>query len=220
MKKNPKFAVILSGCGRADGSEIHEATCAMLAVDCAGASYDCFAPNIEQTVVVNHLTGEKTSEKRNVLVESARIARGRIKSLDSFKASDFDAVIFPGGLGAVLNWCDFALEGVACHVDQSVQRVMEESYQKGLVIGAMCIAPVVVAKVLGHEHISVTIGNDPQTADIIRQTGAIPEICEATEVCIDQAHKIVTTPAYMRAVSIREVCEGADNMVKAMIELV
>lgn len=219
MKKNPRFAVVLSGCGRADGSEIHEATCALLAIDCANCTYQCFAPDIAQAAVVNHLSGKTTAESRHVLIESARIARGNIKPLKEFRTENYDGIIFPGGLGAVINWCDFSLSGVRCSVDTSVRKTIWDSYKKGLVIGAMCIAPVVIAKVLGDEGVVVTIGNDEGVATSIRQTGAVHQNCAATDVCIDEIHRVVTTPAYMLASSIKEVCEGADNMVKAMLQM-
>ncbi len=220
MKSTPRFAVILSGCGRADGSEIHEAVCALLAIDCAGGTYQCFAPDIPQAAVVNLITGKTVDEKRNVLVESARIARGDIKDLKDFCPDDFDAVVFPGGLGAVINWCDFSNSGVSCSVDAGIRKTIWDSYKKGLVIGAMCIAPVVIAKVLGGEGVRVTIGNDEKVAASIRQTGAIAETREVFDVCVDEQHKVVTTPAYMLATSIKEVCEGADNMIKAMLKLI
>ena len=219
MKKNPRFAVVLSGCGRADGSEIHEATCALLAIDCANCTYQCFAPDIDQAAVVNHLSGKTVSEKRNVLVESARIARGNIKPLKDFKTDDYDGIIFPGGIGAVINWCDFSQSGVSCSVDASIRQTIWNSYKAGLVIGAMCIAPVVIAKVLGGEGVKVTIGNDEGVAASIRQTGAAFEACATTDVCVDEIHRVVTTPAYMLAQSIKEVCEGANNLVKAMLEM-
>ncbi|HCU58599.1 MAG TPA: isoprenoid biosynthesis protein ElbB [Alphaproteobacteria bacterium] len=220
MKKNPKFAIVLSGCGRADGSEIHEATCAMLAIDCLGLTYQCFAPNIKQAAVVNHLTGQKENEERNVLVESARLARGNILDLKDYNPDDYDAIVFPGGLGAVINWCDFSVSGVSCDVDSSVRKAILESNKKGVVIGAMCIAPVVIAKVLGSKGVHVTIGNDKGVAAAIERTGAVHENKDVVDVCVDELRKVVTTPAYMLASSIKEVCEGADNMIKAMVKLI
>lgn len=219
MKKMPRFAVVLSGCGRADGSEIHESVSALLAIDRAGCTYQCFAPNIEQAAVINNLTSEKMDEKRNVLVESARIARGEIKDLREFNVADFECVIFPGGLGAVTNWCDFAEKGVACTVESSVSRVLNEAYDNGLVIGAMCIAPVIVAKVLGRHGITVTIGNDKTVADKIEQTGAKHQNTKVSDACVDEENRIVTTPAYMLATSVKEVFAGAEAMVKEMLRL-
>lgn len=220
MKKNPHFAIILSGCGRSDGSEIHETTCAMLAIDCQNCTYQCFAPDINQAMVVNHITGKRVEENRNVLVESARIARGNIKSLKEYNPKDFDAVVFPGGIGAVINWCDFSLSGVSCQVETSVRKAIWDSYKNHIPIGAMCIAPVLIAKVLGSEGVKVTIGNDEKVAASVAMTGAIHENTNVVDVCIDEIHKVVTTPAYMLANSIKEVCEGADNMIKALLKLI
>lgn len=219
MKEMPKFAVILSGCGRADGSEIYETVTALLAIDKAGCTYQCFAPDIEQAAVINHYNSEKTEERRNVLVESARLARGNIKSLAELDIKKFACILFPGGLGAITNWCDFAKSGVNCNVETSIQHILEEAYHNKIIIGAMCIAPVVIAKVLGKYGIKVTIGNDKTVAEAITQTGAEHENTKVDSACIDEVNHIVTTPAYMLAKSIKEVSEGAEAMVKAMIKL-
>lgn len=219
MKKMPKFAVVLSGCGRADGSEIHESVTALLAIDCAGCTYQCYAPNINQSAVINNLTSQKMPETRNVLIESARIARGEIKDLKELKTSDYDCILFPGGLGAITNWCDFAQNGINCNVESSISRALEEAYKNKKVIGAMCIAPVTIAKVLGKHGITVTIGNDAKTAKLIEETGAKHQNTVVTEACIDAKNKVVTTSAYMLAQSIKEVATGAKAMVKAMVEL-
>lgn len=219
MKNMPKFAVVFSGCGRADGTEIHEVVTAMLAIDRAGCTYRCFAPDIEQSAVINNLTSQKTEEHRNVLVESARIARGNICPLSELNVQDFECILFPGGLGAITNWCDFAKSGISCTVESSVSYVLEKAYKEGLVIGAMCIAPVIVAKVLGKHGIRVTIGNDKTIAQTIEKTGAKHQNTPVDKACVDEENLIVTTPAYMLANSIKEVAEGAENMVKAMIKL-
>ena len=219
MEKMPRFAVILSGCGRADGSEINEAVTALLAIDRAGCTYQCYAPDIEQTAVVNHLTSEKTEEHRNVLAEAARIARGNIKALSELNVKDYDCLLFPGGLGAVTNWCDFSSAGINCTVETSVSRVLEEGFHQNLVIGAMCIAPVLIAKVLGKYGIKVTIGNDKTVARAIEATGAKHEDTKSDKACIDEENFVVTTPAYMLAKSIKEVADGAEDMVNAMVRL-
>lgn len=219
MSTSPKIAVVLAGCGRADGSEVFETVTALLEIAKNGGSYQCFAPNIEQSAVVNILTGEKTNERRSVLIEAGRICRGDIKDLKEFNVKDFDAVIFPGGLGAVTNWCDYAVEGVNCTVNQDISNAILKCYDNKLPIGAMCIAPVVVAKVLGKYGIKITIGSDEQTARAVEAMGAVNEVCQATEIAVDEKHKIVTTPAYMMAHSITEVAEGADKMVKAIMKM-
>jgi len=219
MEKMPRFAVVLSGCGRADGTEIHEAVTALLAIDEAGCTYQCFAPDVEQAAVINNLTSQKTEERRNVLVESARIARGDIKPLSEINIADFDCLVFPGGLGAITNWCDFAVSGVNCTVESSVSRVLEAAYKQKKVIGAMCIAPVTIAKVLGKYGITVTIGNDKTVATAITATGAKHENTKVEDACVDKENRVVTTPAYMLAKSVKEVAAGARSMVKAMVNL-
>lgn len=220
----PRFAVVLSGCGVFDGSEIHEAVCAMLAIEQAGCSYRCFAPNTWQARTIDHFTGHAAAiagdeDNRNVLAESARIARGNIKNLTEFKAKDYDAIVFPGGFGAALNWSDFAVKASECEVNVEIRRALEESYKEGIVIGAMCIAPVVLARVLGKEGIRVTVGNDRKVAAGLAKMGAVAEDCRATEVCVDAEHKIVTTPCYMLATSLPEIYDAARNLVDEMLEL-
>ncbi len=219
MKKMPKFAIILSGCGRSDGSEIHETVTAMLAIAEDGCEYDCYAPNIDQSAVINGITSEKMEEKRNVMIESARLARGEIKDINELNLGEYDCILFPGGLGAVTNWCNYAKAGMACEVESSISRVMEEAHKEKKVIGAMCIAPVVVARVLGKYGITVTIGNDRSVAKSVESVGAHQKNTEVEKACIDEENRIVTTPAYMLAKNIVEVSKGAKSLVRAMIEL-
>lgn len=219
MNNKKRFAIVLSGCGRGDGSEIHEAVSLLLAIDQQGGEYEFFAPDINQLRVINHLTGKPENEVRSVLAESARIARGNIKPLHEYKAEDFDVIAFPGGVGAVTNLCDCALKTADSKVNPEVEKALVSSYEKGLVIGAMCIAPVLVARVLGKYCITVTIGDDFSTAEKIKSFGARHENTSATGVCVDKKHKIVTTPAYMLANSPKEVYQGAYEMVKNIIEL-
>ncbi len=223
-KDAPRFAVVLSGCGVFDGSEIHEAVCTMLAIEQSGCSYQCFAPNTWQARTVDHFTGHAVAiagdeDNRNVLAESARIARGNVKDLAEFKAKDFEGIVFPGGFGAALNLSDFAVKGASCDINVEVRRAVEESYREGIVIGAMCIAPTVIARILGKEHIKVTVGNDKNVAAGIETMGARHQNCEATEVCVDSEHKVVTTPCYMLAASLKEICDGTRNLVDEMLEL-
>lgn len=215
-----KIAIILSGCGVFDGSEIHEATCTMLNIDKQGAEYQCFAPNETQSKVVNHFTHKiEENSERNILVEAARIARGNIKDIRDFNIIDFDAVIFPGGSGAVTNLCNFASKGCACEVNPEVVRVINDCYESQMPIGAICIAPALIAHVLGQHKIVVTIGNDKQVASVIEENGAIHKECKADEIAVDEKHKIVTTPAYMLAKSIKEVDNGIAKLVAEIIRL-
>lgn len=221
---SPKFAVVLSGCGVFDGSEIHEAVCTMLAIEQSGCTYQCFAPNTWQARTIDHFTGTAVAiagdeDNRNVLAESARIARGNIKDLKEFRADDYDGIVFPGGFGAALNLSDFALNGAECEVNQEVRRALEESYKKEIVIGAMCIAPVVIARVLGKNAIKLTAGKDEKVSAGLQKMGAESQMCEATEVCVDEDNKIVTTPCYMLATSLREIYDGTRNLIDEMLEL-
>jgi enhancing lycopene biosynthesis protein 2 len=217
MNPTKKFAVVLAGCGVYDGAEIHEATLTLLAIDRHNVEYQCFAPDVNQAHVVNHLTGKEMKETRNVLAESARIARGKIKPLSQFNEKEFDAVIFPGGFGVAKNLCTFAFDGVKCSVNPDAQRVIRSMHTAGKPIGALCISPVLITKVLG--DIKVTIGDDPETADAIRAMGGQHVHSAPGEVIVDQKNKIVTSPCYMLDSSISQIAEGAENVVKAILNM-
>ncbi len=217
MSEKKKIAVVLSGCGVNDGSEIHEAVLTLLAIDRQGALYQCFAPDVAQQDVVDHRAGKAVDETRNVLVESARIARGKILPLAAFRAADYDGLVFPGGFGAAKNLCSFAKDGADCQVEPSVAAAINAMHAAGKPIGALCIAPVVLVKTLG--TIDVTIGTDADTASAIEAMGGRHHRRGHGEVTIDQANRIVTTPCYMLDASISQIAEGADNLVRALIEL-
>lgn len=214
-----KIGVVLSGCGVRDGSEIHEAVCTLLAIDQAGAEAVCMAPDIELNEI-NHCIMEPTGAQRKVLVEAARIARGNIKNISDVKATDIDALVFPGGFGAALNLCNFALKGAAASVNPEVSRLVKEIHAAKKPIGAICIAPVLIATVLGKEAgPTVTIGTDTGTAAEVEKTGAKHQDCQASEIVIDQTNKIVSTPAYMLAGRISEIYEGIGKCIRAVIEM-
>lgn len=212
-----KVAIVLSGCGVYDGSEIHEAVATMLALAKSKISYYVFAPDKPQVEVVNHLTGDKMKETRNVLVEAARIARGNISPLSGIKVSDFDALILPGGFGAAKNLSTFAFDGEDMTVDEELERVIKAFNKEDKVIGALCIAPVILAKVL--KHVELTIGQDKSTAAAIESFGATHLNTNSTDVVVDKKHKVVSGPCYMLDNSIDKVFENAENVVKAMMEL-
>ncbi len=215
-----KIGVVLSGCGVYDGSEIHEAVLTLLAIDNMGCAAVCMAPDVELSVV-NHLTGQETGEKRNVLVESARIARGNINDIKNMTASMLDAIILPGGFGAAKNLSDFAVKGAASSVNPEVVRILGEMAAAGKPIGAVCIAPAVIAAVLGKQYAPVvTIGTDSGTAAEIDKTGARHQQCPVKEFVVDRANKIITSPAYMLAESISEVQAGIDGCVRELINLI
>lgn len=217
MSKKRKIAVVLSGCGVYDGSEIHEAVLTLLAIDRQGADYQCFAPDVPQMHVIDHATGKETGESRNVLVESARIARGRIEDLKAFKAADYDAIVFPGGFGAAKNLSNFAVKGADCTVDADVENAITGMRKAGKPIGALCISPAVMAKVLG--SVELTIGSDAGTAAAIEKMGARHKITGHGEVVIDRTARLATTPCYMLDASIKQIADGADNVVRAVLEM-
>ena len=215
-----KIGVVLSGCGVYDGSEIHEAVLTLLSIDRQGCEAVCMAPNVDLSVI-NHLTAQETGEKRNVLAEAARIARGKIRNIKEITAADLDAIIFPGGFGAAKNLCNFAIKGSDASVNPEVARLLQEMAAAKKPIGAVCIAPVVIAAVLGREYSpQVTIGNDAATAAEINKTGAIHQVCPVTEFVVDRKNKLVTTPAYMLATRISEVAEGIDKCVSEVVKLI
>lgn len=211
-----KFAVVLAGCGVYDGAEIHEATLSMYQIKKQGADYEIFAPDIDQHHVINHLTGDEMKEKRNVLIESARIARGKIKSLADFKADDFDAILFPGGFGVAKNLCTFAFDGPDCKVNQDTEKAIKAMHKAGKPIAALCISPVVVAKILG--DVDLTIGQDKDTANAVEKMGASHKKTNHGEVIIDAKNNVYTTPCYMLDANIVQIGDGAENIVRAILK--
>lgn len=212
-----KIAVVLAGNGVFDGTEIHEATLTLLAIAQNGAEYQCFAPDVNQAHVVNHITGEEMNETRNVLIESARIARGNIKALSEYDVADFDAIIFPGGFGAAKNLCTFAFDGPDCKVNADVEIAIRNTIVAEKPLGALCISPALIAKVLG--DVKVTIGQDQATADAIETLGATHVKTTHGEIVIDKKYKVVTTPCYMLDATINQIAEGANNVVTKILQL-
>lgn len=214
-KKN--FAVILSGCGHQDGAEIHEATLTLWAIHKNGADFQCYAPDIRQHHVLNHITGQEMSEKRNVLIESARIARGKIAALATFAPDSADGLVIPGGFGAAKNLSSYAFDGPQCTVNPDVVTAIKAMHGAGKPIGALCIAPVILAKVLG--NVTLTIGQDQGTADNLATMGAHHQPTMQGEVAIDRERKIVSTPCYMLNSRVDQIGEGADKLIRAMLEM-
>jgi enhancing lycopene biosynthesis protein 2 len=220
MKK--RVGVVLAGCGYLDGAEIHEAVLTLLAVDRAGAEAVCFAPDIDQVGVVDHLTGQAVAgERRNVLRESARIARGAVKNLAEARAADLDAVIFPGGYGAAKNLCDFATAGERATVHPEVKRVVEEMHRARKPLGFICIAPAIAAVVFRGTDVRarITVGTDAGTSSALERMGARPGLRPVHDIEVDPEHKIVTTPAYMLAQTISEAATGIDKLVDKVVSL-
>ncbi len=211
-----KFAVILAGSGVFDGAEIHEATMTLYAIAKQGATYEVFAPDIEQFHVINHITGEEMNEKRNVLIEAARITRGKIKPLSEFKPEEFDALIMPGGFGVAKNLSNLAFKGADCSVNQEVEKAILDMNKLHKPIGALCISPAIVAKVL--KGTVVTIGNDKNTAETIEKMGGTNVVTKHGEITIDENFNVYTTPCYMLDASIVDIADGAMNIVSAMMK--
>lgn len=217
-----KIGVILSGNGVYDGSEIHEAVITLLALDRAGAEAVCMAPDIPQMHVVNHLSGQVAEgESRNCLVEAARIARGKIRDLAQVKASELDALILPGGFGAAKNLCDFAVKGPECSVNPEVARLLRDMAGAKKPIAAICIAPALLARVLGGDKLDprITIGTDEGTAQALNNMGGNHVSCPVNDFVIDKQNKLITTPAYMLAGRISEAAEGIEKTVRALMEM-
>lgn len=216
-----RIGVLLSGCGVYDGSEIHEAVLTLLAIDNAGSEAVCIAPNVEQMHVVDHRAGEAVAgQTRNCLEEAARIARGKIRDLATVKADELDALAIPGGFGAAKNLCTYAVDGVQCKVHPEVERLVRAMHAAGKPIAAVCIAPVLLAKILGESvGPTLTIGTDAGTAGDIGTLGGEHANCPVRDFVVDEKNKLVSTPAYMLAQSIGEAAAGIEKAVRTLVEM-
>jgi enhancing lycopene biosynthesis protein 2 len=212
-----KFAVVLAGCGRKDGSEINEAITLLLSIEQHHCEYQCFAPNRPQTEVVDHLTEKAVKEERNILTEAARLARSKILPIEEYKAEDYDGLLFSGGYGVAKNLCNYAYKGADMEVQPDVARVIIETREANKPIGAMCIAPVMLAKLL--PGVCVTLGSEgTPDADNIRKMGAFHVQTEHGDVCADNELLVFTTPAYMLDATLKDVYDGAYNLIEAILE--
>jgi enhancing lycopene biosynthesis protein 2 len=223
MSHPPRVALVLSGCGVYDGSEIQEAVACIFALSKAGAHTGFFAPDKDQAHVIDHRTGQPADETRNVLTEAARIARGDIAPLADLAASDFDAVIFPGGFGAAKNLCSFAFDGDGMSVDADAERVINDFRAAGKPIGMCCIAPVLAAKVLSTPDApaTVTLGAASDASAAAEAMGATHAERAVTEIAVDDANALTTAPAYMYGEAApHEVQEGIEKMVASVLERV
>ncbi|OAJ92740.1 isoprenoid biosynthesis glyoxalase ElbB [Vibrio bivalvicida] len=213
-----KIAVLLSGSGVFDGAEIHESVLALHEVEKQGATWHCFAPNIEQLHTVNHKTGEEMDETRNVLVEAARIARGKIEDVAKLNVEEFDALLVPGGFGAAKNLTDFAVNGAECSINTHVASACRAFAQAKKPAGYICIAPVIIPMIYDHGVIG-TIGNDEATAAAFNALGGVHVECTVDEIVVDEQHKVLSTPAYMLAESISQAASGIEKLVMQLIKL-
>ncbi len=211
-----KFAVILCGCGSLDGSEIHESVMTLLAIDKSGSSYTVFAPDDNQYQVVNHITKQTMQETRNMMVEASRISRGEIYPISEYDPQNFDALVFPGGNGAAKNLFTYGLDGVQMSVRKDVERVILDTFHAKKPIGALCIAPVLIAKVL--PGVLLTVGKIPGVIEDVKTMGAQHQITNQTEVTVDHDNLIFTSPCYMLQASIKEIAESADNLIQEILK--
>lgn len=213
-----KVGVVLSGCGVYDGAEIHESVLTLLALARQGVETICFAPDKNQSDVINHLSGEPMAETRNVLIESARIARGDIHPLAQANAAELDALIVPGGFGAAKNLSSFARLGNDCQVDSALKNLVLDMHAAGKPLGFMCIAPAMLPKIFDFP-LRLTIGTDIDTAEVIEDMGGEHVPCPVDDIVVDEDNKIVTTPAYMLAQNIAEAATGIDKLVDRVLVL-
>lgn len=213
-----KVGVILSGSGVYDGSEIHEAVITLLAIARHNAQAVCFAPDKNQSDVVNHLTGEVMAESRNVLIESARIARGSVLPLAQASENDLDALIVPGGFGAAKNLSNFASQGSEAIVDSDLKQLVKQMHQAGKPLGFICIAPAMLPAIFDFP-LRLTIGTDVDTAEVLEEMGAEHVPCPVDDIVVDEENKVVTTPAYMLADDIAQAATGIEKLVARVLVL-
>lgn len=213
-----KIAVVLSGCGNKDGSEIHESVGLIINLSQLGASVRYFAPSIEFTPT-HFLTNQKMKEHRNVMLESARITRSQIEDIANLNAEDFDGLALPGGFGAALHLSNWADRGVNCDVNPHLEKAIVDFHKQSKPIAAICIAPTIVARVLGKHHVTLTVGEDSETSKAVEKTGAIHEVCPVEDYVTDRHHKVITTPAYMYDAKPHEVFKGISGLAKEFMEM-
>ena len=209
-----KVAVILAGCGILDGSEIHESVCSLLALSQHNCEYTCFSFDKEQKVVFNHKTREQSNEKRNMMAEAGRIARLRINDIKTLNVNDFDALWIPGGRGTGYNLCSYFIDGENYIVDEDLERIIKEFYKQKKPICALCLAPIVLNKVL--KNIKITVGNDETFAKLINKNNIHIET-NSGDICIDKINKIISSPCYMLTKNISVIYTETTKIVEAML---
>ncbi|EGQ9233728.1 TPA: isoprenoid biosynthesis glyoxalase ElbB [Vibrio alginolyticus] len=213
-----KVAVILSGSGVYDGSEIHEAVLALYAIEKAGATWHCFAPNIDQLHVINHLTGDEMDETRNVLIESARIARGNIDDVAKLNVDEYDALLLPGGFGAAKNLTDFAVSGAECSINTHVALACRAFANAEKPAGYLCISPVIIPMIY-EQGVKGTVGNDEAVSIAFNQMGGEHTTCPVEDIVFDEKHLVLSTPAYMLAENISQAASGIEKLVSKLIKI-
>ncbi|MBE1237420.1 isoprenoid biosynthesis glyoxalase ElbB [Phaeovibrio sulfidiphilus] len=219
MTKRLRFAVVLSGCGVFDGAEIQESVLTLLAISRRGGDVQCFAPDIPQHHVIDHYRNQPSpGETRNVLTESARIARGKIRPLSEYSTDESDILIIPGGFGAAKNLCSFAFDGASCSVNRDVEKALRAAHAARHPIGVWCIAPVVVARVLG--NVTVTVGADATVEEALEAMGAGHRPASARDAILDRENRIVSTPCYMAPAPLSDIADGIQKAVDELAAMV
>ncbi len=212
-----RIGVVLSGCGAFDGSEIQEAVLTLLALDRLGVEAVCFAPDKNQSIVINHISGMEMAGERNMLIEAARIARGQVRPLSEARADELDALIVPGGFGVANSLSSLANQGAECEVDSELRLLVAEIHKQGKALGFISIAPALLPLILG-VPLRLTIGNDPDTAELVESMGGIHVVCPVDDIVIDDDNRVITTPAWRVASSIGDVAKGINKLVDRVLE--
>jgi len=217
------IALLLSGCGTYDGSDIWEVVLISYHLEKRGQKPIFFAPNIEQKEVIDHSNQVSLSDKRNVLSESARMALGQIKDTKDLYGKDVDGLILPGGKGTLNNLADFLGEEKFLNVNPDVKRILREVYRRKKPIGACGLASLIVASALRdilETPLTLTIGKDPQLIKQIEELGAVHVVSRGSEAIVDSEHKIVSTPLSLLELKIMEIAQGTENLVSGMVDLI
>ena len=215
-----KAYLLLSGCGRGDGSEIHEATLALLALDQHHIATQCIAPDIPQKAVYDHFHRTADSTPRQVIVEAARIARGAIVPIDSVAVADADMLVIPGGLGAITTLCSFMEKEALATILPVVQSLIEGFHAAHKPIVPICISPVLIALTFANTHaIRLTLGTNPEYMRFLASKGMEPVSCGSDQHVVDSVHRIVSTPAYNEAVTIATVWKGISSAIDAAVAM-
>lgn len=224
------IAVILSGCGVYDGSEIHESVFTLFSIDVLKGKYQCFAPNILQHHVLNHVNGEEMNENRNVMIEAARIARGNIMDVSIYDPENFDALVIPGGFGAAKNLTKWAFQGPDGEINENIKDAILQTIKANKPIVGLCMGPTVIAKALEGTGISakLTVGSSTEKSpyDIaaisggMEKIGAQAEMKSIREFSYDVENKIITAPCYMLEGSISEVQRNIHQTIEKLFEII
>lgn len=224
-KSIKKCALILAGCGAKDGAEITESVSLMIAFDQAHFHVQAFAPNRSFHHVIDHAADQIVeSENRNMLVESARIARGNVLPLQELAEDDYDVICFAGGFGVAKNFCNFASEGKNAVLENDVKDILFRFIRAHKIVSALCISPILLAlaaKELQLKDAKITLGDgSSEAAEIVQTWGITHEPKKVHEASIDKVNRFVTAPAYMDAqASPKDIFASATSLVKGVESL-